>query len=344
MPRKLRTLTIEEQKQVLELVEQRVPRKDIGNKLKIPWGSLKSFLDQQGIPVIKRGIPYEYYESIFELYNSGLTSKQIHDQHFPQFSQDQINYICRVKGITRSNGIRANVDHNYFEDIDSSEKAYWLGLLFADGCMMHKKDHQKQGWSISLSLMDEDAYIVEQFGKDIKSNLNVKRYINETGFSKQNGETHAENRLTIYSTKMCNDLKKYGIMPQKSLKLNRIPSLPEQYYCDFIRGFFDGNGSITYYWNKAHTTRFPRVIFYSTHDFCDSIRQLLFEKIGIKTPTVTDQKNAKVSLISYGSIFSVEKIYHYLYDGINDDDKHYMKRKKEKFEEYIGEYRDNYMM
>lgn len=334
MPRKIIELTNEQKEQALELLEQGITRKEVAARIHTRYSNLKAFLDKNNIPIKKQGIPLDYYEPIFEKYNEGYTLKDIHDLFFPQFTIDQINYICREKGITRKGGKRVTLNHSYFKDIDCKEKAYWLGLLFADGCIRHE---QKKGnsWCIQLSLMKEDKYLVEKFAKAVGTDREVKEYINPTGFQRKDGKPHIECRLTLHSSDMAKDLGKYGVVPRKSLKVKELPKIDEQYMSHFIRGFFDGNGTITH--SFIHKKEKPRIGFYSTNAFCNELNFYLHKYINTSLNKVYDQKNENVSFILYTKRDDILKIYNFLYQ----DSELYLERKKNKIEKYISEYRDN---
>lgn len=333
---KIIELTKEQKEKALELIEQGIPRKDISKAIHTRYCNLKAFLEQENIPIKKQGIPLEYYESIFNLYESGLTSREIHEKYYPCFSEDQIGYICKKQGISRRNGKQVHLNHNYFNVIDTEEKAYWLGLLFADG---HVRHEEKKGnsWSISLALMKEDKYLVEAFAKAVETDLKVKEYINPTGFQRKDGQPHIECRIMLHSVQMAMDLQRYGVVPQKSLKVSELPKIPQQYMRHFIRGFFDGNGSVTHC--CEHNIIKPRILFYSTHAFCEEIKKYLSQNIEANCGSVYDQKNEKVSFISFYGIQDIIKLYDYLYN----DATIYMKRKQNKYEEFVRKYRDNYV-
>lgn len=101
----------------------------------------------------------------------------------------------------------------YFSKIDTEEKAYWLGFIAADGCVFERPNC---GSTLSFSLNIKDRGHLEKFLKDIKSSALIKE---------KSGSGYGENTLiaslTINSTQLVNDLKKYGIVPKKSLVLNR---------------------------------------------------------------------------------------------------------------------------
>ena len=53
-----------------------------------------------------------------------------------------------------------NFNHNYFEKIDSPDKAYFLGLLAADGCVYRRKNGSKSQAMIKLTLQEKDKDIL----------------------------------------------------------------------------------------------------------------------------------------------------------------------------------------
>ena len=84
---------------------------------------------------------------------------------------------------------------NYFDIIDNSEKAYWLGFIWADGyvCKRKRKDnHIEYDFKLSLSKIDSDH--LEKFKKCLNSNHNILFYkLNTSSFCPQNEEA----RLSI---------------------------------------------------------------------------------------------------------------------------------------------------
>lgn len=120
------------------------------------------------------------------------------------------------------------LDEDYFQEIDSERKAYWLGMLMADGNVANYNNR----YCIRLTLKQEDTYIVEEFKKDLKSDAPI--YIDK----------HNRATLRVWSKKMFNDLQLHGIIPRKTGK-EIIPStIPDELIHHFIRGFFDGDGTI----------------------------------------------------------------------------------------------------
>lgn len=129
------------------------------------------------------------------------------------------------------------LNENYFETVDTREKAYFLGLLAADGCI-HKAIPGKRNTRISLSLKIEDKYIIDSFAKAINYTGNVRIVTIRKG----QYAGHQYGCLLFTSNKMAADLLKYGITGSKSSTL-QYPPIPKELDFDFIRGYFDGNGS-----------------------------------------------------------------------------------------------------
>ena len=150
----------------------------------------------------------------------------------------QVYYLLEKNGISRrpltQMDTTFSVNHDYFSTIDSAEKAYWLGFLYADGFVSNR--HQ-----IGLSLAKQDILHVEKFKKSVQSSHPIHIY-KEGGYGK--GEYA---KIIFSSEKMAEDLKRLGCVQRKSLVLE-FPSneqVPPEYLRDFVRGYIDGEGSIT---------------------------------------------------------------------------------------------------
>lgn len=127
------------------------------------------------------------------------------------------------------------VNEDYFETIDTPEKAYWLGLLYADGHVTKEKDR------VIISLQERDGYLVEQFAKDI----NYTGVI-EDDCARPYGDdrTFPQKRVRVNSRKMASDLIRHGCLPNKTFNLSYPYWLEENLRPHFARGFIDGDGWI----------------------------------------------------------------------------------------------------
>lgn len=124
---------------------------------------------------------------------------------------------------------RFNADHNYFDIIDTKERAYWLGFFATDGSIGEKN-------KLILRLASIDIGHIEKFKFALRSEHNiVTACYNNKGFY--------NSCIIIRSTQMTQSLARLGIVPQKTFTVHRPrlhPSLLRHYW----RGAFDGDGSI----------------------------------------------------------------------------------------------------
>ena len=143
-------------------------------------------------------------------------------------------YVAKVwleNGLSGKTNRSYYCDYNFFEVIDSEEKAYILGFIASDGNLYKREGHQGQ---ISIQLCKDDKQILEDILKVMNSNHPVKM-TNETC------------SIVFVSDKMFNDLIQIGITPKKTwnLDINLVfNNIPKRFWKDFIRGYIDGDGSI----------------------------------------------------------------------------------------------------
>lgn len=125
-----------------------------------------------------------------------------------------------------------SLNESIFETIDAYDKAYWLGFLFADGCVSEKRN------TIELGLKEEDYNHIMKFKTFIGSDHAIQqknKIIND--------KMYIGYRLSFRSNKMKQDLIKHGCVPNKTKKAE-FPKLRKSMIRHFIRGYFDGDGCI----------------------------------------------------------------------------------------------------
>ena len=125
-----------------------------------------------------------------------------------------------------------------FQKIDNEEKAYWLGFIAADGCI-YKRSTNKAGGFLAISLSRKDKDHLLKFKNFMESNVPIIDFIQNDGYS-NNTEM---SKIIINSNELVNDLCSLGITNKKSLTL-KPPKIDSEYYLPFIKGYFDGDGSI----------------------------------------------------------------------------------------------------
>lgn len=226
-----------------------------------------------------------------------------------------------------------NLNEDYFKNIDTQNKAYFLGLIIADG-NVHKftKGKTSRNSVISISLQDGDSYILQKFREETSSTRKVSN------------DGRGCSQMMVHSNKMANDLQKYGIVPNKSFK-TYLPNIEYPLMRHVIRGIFDGDGSVQAHYinhkNKSKKSTYKHTVgFCGTCMLMNQIRDYLCLSLGIKYINVYSYKTRELSMVTWGKVSNIYMIYRFLYD----DAELFLKRKKEKFEDIFKHYDINDMI
>lgn len=225
-------------------------------------------------------------------------------------------------------------NEDYFKTIDSANKAYWLGFLYADGCItsVYKNDELRR-MNLEISLCAEDRHHLEKFRDCIESNLTIRDKTIHSG----NKEYYA-NRLAVYSTKMCKDLYKLGCTPRKTYTVT-FPTydiVPHEFMRDFVRGFFDGDGCI--HTGMQHGKPHIELVITGMPGMLRSIADFLISEEVLRVfPKIhLDKRSKAASLFMYGTD-AIKDILDYLYK----DAEMYLDRKYQKYLDFYKDYDDN---
>lgn len=218
--------------QILQLRKENVSTRKIQKILQISQYKIYKVLKEEGLVKSPVFIDYKKQQKeIIKLYTEGKTIANI--GKILNADSKRISKVLKNNGIIVKKCAEINRKNNfnedYFEKIDTEDKAYFLGLLYADGNIYLKRNR------VQITLQKKDKYILEEFSKFINST--AKLYVDREKYYK----------LILDSKKMVKDLINLGCIPKKSLKL-KFPSceqVPENLMNHFIRGYFDGDGSIS---------------------------------------------------------------------------------------------------
>jgi len=197
-----------------------------------------------------------------------------------------------------------NLNENFFDTLNE-KSAYWLGFLYADGYVRMKDG--KSG-ELKLKLKDTDKGHIEKFLNDIECNKPIKCGIdNKSKFCS----------VTVYSNSLVNKLFELGCVNNKTQKI-RLPNLNDNLMNHFIRGYFDGDGSISKVKNRPNSFV---VSICSNKNFNEDIIKFLgYGK---------DIKSDNYSVIKINRLVEVTKFRDYIYTNANT----LLERKLIKFKE-----------
>ena len=170
---------------------------------------------------------------IIELYNSGISTSEI-SKLYNNRNRNSIRALLKRRGFSirpREYG-KYNINEHYFDIIDSEEKAYFLGFLYADGYNNIRLN------ALSLVLQEKDLEILEKLKKLIESDKPISTYT-----VLKNNKTYY--KLSITNKNISFQLEKLGCVQAKTFKITFPNWLREDLKRHFIRGYFDGDGSIS---------------------------------------------------------------------------------------------------
>ncbi len=176
---------------------------------------------------------------IINLYNNGLSCRQI--QKKLNVKRKLVSKILKNNNIilrSRSDSARKyKSDDDYFQQIDTEDKAYFLGLLYADGY-----NDIKRG-VVSISLQEKDLDILEKF----KNYLKIENPIYYIKPKKYSGyHTNPYYTIKFVNHNISKDLDSLGVIKNKTYKCSfPYDKIPERLFNHFIRGMLDGDGCIT---------------------------------------------------------------------------------------------------
>jgi len=237
------------------------------------------------------------------------------------------------------------VDDNYFENIDSQKKAYWLGWLITDGYVITKLNTVRQGNvnvnHLGLHLQKNDINILEELRNDLKSDYPIsfrnKResfyYVNKITKKGKLIKSNESCTFEFSSAKMIQDLEKYSIHQNKTYDVVFPKELDSKYYPGFIAGVISGDGCIDI--KKNHNKGFIlRCTIAGNLDLVQNIHSILVKEIGVNPDKklLKYEHTAQLYRLELNQTETIALYYWLQKNGIS-----LMERKNKLIEEFINE-------
>jgi hypothetical protein len=210
------------------------------------------------------------------------------------------------------------INEQFFDEIDSEEKAYFLGMLYADGTNSIKKTE------VSLRLQEEDYEILLKLNDLLQPTKPIRPIIRDK-------RRKILFRMVMNSKKVSYRLNELGVVPNKTFKLAYPTWLNEKLENHFIRGYFDGDGCVTF--NKCN--EHLQISFTGTENMVLNIQRKLIDNAGLNMVKVYiryPERNNNIRTLMYSGKSNSVKICDYLYENANL----YMTRKKNKFNKHLN--------
>lgn len=229
------------------------------------------------------------------------------------------------------------LNENVFNEINDEKSAYFLGLLYSDGNLVKRK--KCNSWTLSICQSEKDFDIIIKFKEYLETNRKIIEIKNKD---------RKYYSISINSEKICLNLMKFGVVSNKSLILKFPEFISDELMPHFIRGYFDGDGSV---WegkrkkmivkndHKKYGFR-ERIIqnvkfnFTGSNTFIPYLQEYLINHVGLSKTKLNYSKSKeehKHCSMEYSGRKNMKKLYDYMYSSATI----YGKRKKEKFENII---------
>ena len=191
-----------------------------------------------------------------------------------------------------------NSFNNYFETIDTPDKAYYLGLIVADGSLIDfGKDKGYEKKTLSLELTESDSYIIDKFLK--YSGIKCKIYSN-------NKSTKS---IKVNSSKIYDDLVNLKVYPNKSYIGTCFPDISKELYSHFIRGYFDGDGI---------ANKHGYIGFCGSLELLTDIKKHLIKELKLNDVKITYNKQNGIYYVQWSAKENCKTLFNYLYKDKND--------------------------
>lgn len=217
-----------------------------------------------------------------------------------------------VSRVLQENKINTNLkgrytieNENYFKNIDTEFKAYILGFIYADGYIGDNNE-------IVINLSDkvnDNLIILNKLKKEIGLSKDISHNYNK----KDNKILNGYWSFKIVNKTMWSDLYKLKLYPRKSLTMSKFPNISNEVMNHFIRGYFDGDGSIFSYIDTYDNRLRNNIEIIGTEKFLTIMQNILIENCDIKKTALHKSHSKYITRISYKGNKSIRKIRDYLY-------------------------------
>lgn len=242
---------------------------------------------------------------IIRLYENDIITKEIKEKF--NISNDTIRKVLRkhkkepIYSLNKHQRARLyQYNERIFENMDTPEKAYWLGLLMGDGCI-------SKGRVISLGLIDLE--LIKNFIKFLGNES-----INIITIKPRNINQKPMYYVKINSKKMTIDLSRYGLIERKSYRTSISEHIPKDFIKFYILGYSDADGSVC---NSKNGVRFT--IASCSNLILEQIKQYLetegINRIKIVRIKFKNDSDKYYSVLCIRAKQEIIKLFNLLYNG-----------------------------
>lgn len=222
------------------------------------------------------------------------------DGELAEIFNRSINAIqCKKRrlGLTKNINKKDRGDQHFFDIIDTQEKAYWLGFIYADGYIIKSSKNYELGIELSI----KDINHLNKFNKIFNNYYKVSTKIGNYNSIDRMHNRPIANRIykscviRVYSKSIYEGLAKNGIIQNKT-NSNVFPKIDDDdLFLHFLRGYIDGDGS--YSIKKIKKYKYPRISIESNNKkILEHISKRLKETFNIKSSIHSDKSCFKLEI------------------------------------------------
>lgn len=210
-------------------------------------------------------------------------------------------------------------NEDYFDCIDTEFKAYILGFICADG---YVGTHDDFCFVLSDNHI-ENYNILEHFKNELGINIDIQHRHSKDGYGNYT--------FKFSNAHIVDSLIKLGITHNKLETRHNIPDISCELIRHFIRGLFDGDGSICKYWDNTDQRERIELSFLGNPNLVSQVAQLIEQKCNTQIFSYKNVRRIKnLYKISSRGLKNISLVRDYLYSESN----YYLDYKHEKFYTY----------
>lgn len=310
--------------QLMEMVrlhnEEDLLNREIADIFGVSKMTINRRLAELGVKSRHPKLDLEREKWICDLYKEHKNKRAV--EKIANVSPETISKLCQKYNMHEYDNSEVkrkySINSHYFDEIDTPNKAYVLGLLFSDGTITSLKKH-----ILRLSLQESDKKILEKILIDMESNHPL--YFID--YNSKNPNHKNQYFFSINDYELCKGLYRQGMHANKSLSIEYPPYVPLEYNKDFIRGVLDGDGYIS---KCGHHTE-----IIGTEMLVSKIKEIVDKELNINCSICDCDKNHN-SITKLFKVYGRRQAYTFL-SWLYDDAELYIDRK---YNMYISEYKN----
>lgn len=289
------------EKEVIRMYQDGLSMLKIGKSIGKSAATVYRVLKRNNITSRTNGGIYQLDEQdIINQYRNGKSCQKIADKY--QVSFGTIRNVLAKHNIKRNNRYHnLTLNTSYWSIINSYDKAYFLGLMIADGNVYKNQ--------VRLVLKKSDKRIIEIFSNKI-GNKN-KLYVDNRG----NGMVGCEVKCSTW----VKDLLNHNVYERKTYTTAIPNTIKDEFIPHFIRGLIDGDGWISF--------KSKSIGFCGNELIVTQLRDILVKKLNVYNVKAIKTEE-HLWMVNWSSINDIKLIGTFIYNNKQDC---YLERKFQNF-------------